>query len=284
MKKVFTILLISISLSSACQNFFTSFYAGLANYQGDLQELPFNPATFRPSYGAGLLYELNSHWLIRFDISAGKLNGDDKYSIKNRRRNLCFTTDLAEFSLGIEYLLLDLYQHRVSPYFFAQAGVFKFSPYYILPNGAKIVLYEIDTEGQGFYKDRKKYKLREFCIPIGGGVQWSIRDGLRVGLVFGFRKTFTDYLDDVSTTYIDKDLLAQNRGSSALAIAYKGNQLPNGLPYPADGTIRGNPTNKDSYYFIGGTLRIRMQNSRTRDQKEEDYMRRKPSIKCPVIF
>ncbi len=282
MKKILTIFFITISTSAVCQNFFTSFYGGLANYTGDLQENPLNPITFRPSYGAGLLYELNSKWLIRFDISAGKITGDDKYSLKNRHRNLSFTSEISEFALGIEYLFLDLYQHRVSPYVFAQAGIFKFSPYYLLPNGGKIVLYEIDTEGQGFYQDRKKYKLRELCIPLGFGTQWAINDGKRLGIVFGFRKTFTDYIDDVSTTYVDKDLLAQNRGSSAIAIAYKGNQLPNGDPYPADGTKRGDPTNKDSYYFVGLTFRIRIETSRTRAAKEPKP--RKPSIDCPLIY
>ncbi|MBU3714265.1 MAG: hypothetical protein FGM46_04880, partial [Ferruginibacter sp.] len=281
MKKLLNILFLLFNLSAFSQNFFTSVYGGMSNYLGDLQENPVNPLTFRPSGGCGFLYELNSKWLLRFDLTTGSLNGDDKYGLKNRARNLSFSTSLTEFAFGVEYIFFDLYENRVSPYVFLQGGVFKFSPYYKLSNGAKIILYEFDTEGQGFYKDRKKYSLRQFCVPFGGGVQWAIKDGLRVGVVVGFRKTFTDYLDDVSTTYIDKDILVQKKGGSALAVAYKGNLVPNGGPYPADGTKRGDPTNNDSYYYIGVTLRFRIQNNRDRNREsdeEEDYMRRKPSL------
>lgn len=282
MKKILTILLLCISTCAICQNFFTSFYAGFANYQGDLQQTPFNPLTFRPSFGAGFLYEINNKLLFRVDFTNGKLTADDKYSIKNRSRNLSFSTNLNEFSLGLEYLFLDLNHYMVSPYVFAQAGIFKFSPYIINRNGIKITLYELDTEGQGFYKDRKKYKLRQICLPLGFGTQWAINDNMRFGIVFGFRKTFTDYLDDVSTTYVDQILLITKRGSTAAEIAYRGDELPNGAQYPPEGTSRGNPANNDSYSFIGLTFRIRLDNSSRWYPKEPKP--KKSSIKCPVIF
>jgi hypothetical protein len=175
--------------------------------------------------------------------------------------------------------LLDLYQYKVSPYVFAGVSVFKFAPYAKDENGYPVSLYELDTEGQGFYDGRKKYKLSQFVIPYGGGVQWAISDNARIGFVIGIRQTFTDYLDDVSKTYVDKNTLIHNRGANAVKYAYRGSELPNAAPYPADGTPRGNPSNKDWYYFSGLTLRVRIPNIRGR--KAQVYRSEKSRVTCP---
>lgn len=282
MKKILSVIFLLFQFSLFGQNFFTGVFGGVANYQGELQTTPFSFTRAKPAYGLNLSYELNAKFLIRFDFTNGRVSGDDKYSVTNRSRNLCFTSNISEFSLGLEYLFLDLYQYKVSPYIFVQGGIFNFSPYYMLPNGAKITLYEFDTEGQGFYQDRKKYNLRQFCLPFGGGVQWAITDNKRIGFIVGFRKTYTDYIDDVSTTYIDKDLLIQKKGVSALPVAYKGDQLPNGDPYPAEGTKRGDPSNNDSYYFAGVVLKFRI--NAKRNKKEPTQKIEKSRVTCPTVF
>ena len=97
----------------------------------------------------------------------------------------------------------------------------------------------------------------------------------------GIRKTNTDYLDDVSTTYVDENLLLQNRGSSAVNLAYKGNLLPYGSPYPAAGTERGNPNDYDVYYFTGASLRFRV-DAKGRKRKTETRPM-KASVDCPKL-
>ena len=144
---------------------------------------------------------------------------------------------------------------------------------------ATLQLIRTLTEGQGFYQGRKKYKLKQFSLPIGGGVQWAITDNFRVGFVVGIRPTFTDYLDDVSTTYIDEDLLRTRRGGVAVNYAYRGDELPDGALYPVDGTQRGNPKNKDWYYFSGLTARIRLQTKSYR--KQRPVKPRRASVACP---
>ena len=66
------------------------------------------------------------------------------------------------------------------------------------------------------------------------------------------RKLFTDYLDDVSTSYADQaDLLAE-KGQLAVNMAYRGDELPGGNPnYPSKGAQRGGAKYKDWYYFLG---------------------------------
>jgi hypothetical protein len=264
------------------QNFFTTVFAGAANYSGDIQDKAFTLIRAKPVWGVGMMFELNPRMLIRADLSLGKLYANDKYSNINQARNLSFNSDITEFSLGFEYVLFDLYEHKVSPYLFTSVGIFKFSPYVEASNGSRIILSELDTEGQGFYPGRTKYNLRQFCIPFGGGLQWALSDNKRIAFVIGIRKTFTDYLDDISTTYIDENLLRQKKGSQAVQFAYRGDELTNGSPYPRDGAIRGNPENKDWYYFTGVSMRFRMGGKKK--VKEPSVKIRRGSIPCPKPF
>jgi len=78
----------------------------------------------------------------------------------------------------------------------------------------------------------------------------------RIALELGIRKTNTDFLDDVRTTYVDANLLVQNKGSTSQRLAFWGDELNNSLSYPRDGAIRGNPNNKDWYLFTGLSYRV----------------------------
>ena len=263
-------------------HFYTGFFAGLGNYKGDLGNTTFLPKNANAVFGLSALFEINHRMLIRAEINNGKVSGSDKYDIKTRSRNLSFTSKVTEFALLFEYVLFDLYEYKVSPYFFTGIATFKFSPYTKNKNGDIVFLAEQSTEGQGFYKDRKDYKLNQIAIPFGGGVQWALSPNKRLAVEIGLRKTSTDYLDDVSTTYIDPVLLARERGSTAVSLAYRGQELPNGNPYPADGSIRGNPDNNDWYIFTGLSLRISLQPKGR--QRIYQYKPKTARTSCPTVF
>jgi hypothetical protein len=96
-------------------------------------------------------------------------------------------------------------------------------------------------------------------IPIGGGVKLNLSENINVGIEIGLRKLFTDYLDDVSTNYVDENLLFANRGSKAVELAYRGDEIKNGImQYPEAGKQRGSPKAKDLYYFTLVTLSFRL--------------------------
>ena len=59
------------------------------------------------------------------------------------------------------------------------------------------------TEGQGTttFPDRKKYSLIQFSAALGGGVKIAVSNSFNIIFEYSTRKTFTDYLDDVSTTF-----------------------------------------------------------------------------------
>ncbi len=276
-------LFLGVALPAFSQShFFTSIFGGISSYRGDLGGGALTASSSRPAFGLGTVFELNHRMLIRAEMNYGKVNGSDKYDLKTSSRNLSFTSKITEFSLLFEYLLFDLYEYKVSPYFFVGVGTFKFSPYTTNKTGQRVFLAEQSTEGQGFYQNRKDYKLQQLALPFGGGVQWSLSPNKRLALEMGIRKTFTDYLDDVSTTYIDPVLLAQKRGGTAVTMAYRAAELPNAPPYPAEGSIRGNPRNKDYYLFTGLSFRISLQPKGRK--RVYTFRARKPITTCPRVF
>lgn len=280
------ILLLSITLSSTGQSFYANIQAGVMGYQGELSLPPLNVKDIHPSGGIGLVYEFHPKFSVRGDFLYGAISGDDKFSIIHKKRRLTFNSEIFEFSLSFEYTPVNLYEHDISPFFFLGISRFKFSPFVKAENGSKIILYELSTEGQGFYKDRKPYNLRQFNIPFGGGFMWVISNRFRLGITGGIRKTFTDYLDDVSTTYIDQNLLQQKRGLTAVRYAFRGNEADPTVPYPGDGAMRGNPETKDWYYFCGINLRLRIAEPRGRERsyKYHPPKFKKGNVRCPVVF
>ncbi len=228
-------------------------YAGLANYQGDLQAKKFSFSPAKPALGLGLTFELTPKINVRGAFSYMQLQGGDNLeggNKSNQLRNLSFNTRILEAQVAAEYHLFDLDYRSFSPYFFAGIGLFQFNPWIKDETGEKIFLQNLGTEGQGLaeYPDRQEYKLIQFAIPFGGGIKTAISPRLQLGVELGFRKLFTDYLDDVSTTYADSATLAAGNGLLAMEYAYRGDELGGGNSYPAEGAQRGNPKNKDWYY------------------------------------
>ena len=155
----------------------------------------------------------------------------------------------------MQYYITPLADHALTPYVFAGVAIYHFNPYTYDTSGSKVYLKSLSTEGEGFVPGRNNYNLTQFAVPIGAGVKLSLTDKINVGLEVGFRKLFTDYLDDVSTTYVDQSLLLVNRGAKAVELAYRGDELKNGsLQYPAAGMQSGSAKNKDLYYFTGLTF------------------------------
>ena len=124
--------------------------------------------------------------------------------------------------------------------------------------GNKVFLQPLGTEGQGFFMDRQKYNLTSFALPFGGGIKFSLSENVKVRVEVGLRKTFTDYLDDVSSTYADEAQLLLNNGARAVDLAFRGDENKGGLVYPPANTQRGNPGNLDWYYFTGVGVSFRL--------------------------
>lgn len=253
----FGLLLFSIQSFS---QFSLNLYAGPSNYYGDLQTKKLTFSQANVVIGAGTTFNLTSKWLIRGDYFYTTLEADDKKGAYPLR-NLNFKTRIQELDLVAEYNLFDLEENKLTPYVFAGLGVFRFSPYTTDSAYGRVYLSGLSTEGQGLpqYPDRKPYKKVQLNIPVGGGLKWNVSSNMQFGLEYGLRALFTDYLDDVSTTYVDEDVLLNARGPVAVALSYRGDELgESARTYPADQTFRAGNKRNDFYYFGLARLVIRM--------------------------
>jgi opacity protein-like surface antigen len=238
-------------------------FGGLAAYQGDLTDKIFPKKVTNGVIGVSVNYELTEQFMIRGGFNHSIVGGADRFSEDDslRARNLAFETRLTEFSVIGEYYLFNLYDQKFSPYVFAGLAVYHFNPYAYDSQKEKVFLKPLSTEGEGLsqYPDRKSYALTQLAIPFGAGVKYAFTDNLRLGLELGMRKLFTDYFDDVSTTYVDPNDLLAAKGQLAVDMSYRGDELPGGNQvYPSKGAQRGGATHKDWYYFFGLHLTYRL--------------------------
>jgi len=230
-------------------------FGGFSNYIGDMQHRPYTTKEANGSFGLGLQYDLSAHFSLLTNFTYGKVSASDAQDNKtnNRARNLSFESKITEWNVLAEYNLFDLSEHRLTPYVFAGVALFHFDPYAFDSLGHKVYLHILSTEGEGLpqYPNRKPYSLTQFAIPFGGGIKFRISQGVTLAYEIGLRKTFTDYLDDLSTNYVDRTILLQDRGPKAVEMAYRGGELKGGAPYPNSGAYRGSPNHKDFYYMSG---------------------------------
>ncbi len=216
-----------------------------------------------------------AEWLgLRVAANHGVLEGYDSLirdkgnaETYRKTRNLQFKSPLFEAYAAIEFyptVFFEKYdglQGKLRPYGVIGAGVFKFRPQgkYYAPDGSSrwVDLQPLRLEGQGMaeYPTRKEYKLSSLEIPIGGGVKYYIKENMYVGFEIMHRKSFTDYVDDVSTNYIDNTLFANyltpEQAAMANQLYYRENFVPYGpqssnAPYLNE--QRGNPKQNDSFF------------------------------------
>lgn len=224
-------------------------FLGVAYYTGDL-----NPTHhFRlaqPALGGVYRYTFNPRISSRINLLYGTIRADDQKSDDplQLERRLHFRSRVIELSGQIEfnfqpYLLGD--EHRAfSPYMFLGFGAFNFDPQAQIQN-EWVRLQPIGTEGQGTDEtDKKNYRLTQFSVPFGAGVKAHVAKRMGITFEWGMRKTFTDYLDDVSTVYVDPVFLTPQAAV-----------LSNRSRFPGiTGGQRGNSLTKDWYNFTGVIL------------------------------
>ncbi len=250
MKKIF-LAFCCLPFIAAAQNFYFSGRLGIANYQGDLKAKAISLSQAKLLASVGARYDLSEHITARSYLTLTSLRADDKKgTTAMQQRNLNFKTKIFDWELTAQYSLFNLNDRWWTPYIFAGIGIFHFKPY------TKDTSGKLSTEGEGFVPGAKNYKLTQFSIPFGLGAEYSLNEDMRIGIEFGYRKIFTDYLDDVSNVYVDQTSLFNARGQKSIDLAYRGYEVKAG-PYPAAGISRGNPKNKDGFYYVAITYTVR---------------------------
>lgn len=272
---------------------------GPSNFLGDLGGNAGKGTTFlkdnniqmtKFTVGAFISYHPSEFLSFRFSINKGSLEGDDaiikgkggmEETRKNRNSN--FRSKFTEASIMAEVYPTAFIEYdptdnlrKLRPYVTIGIGAFKFNPQGQDPlTGEWVNLQPLRTEGQGFaeYPTRKEYKLTSMNIPVGVGVKYFMSENLNVSFEIVHRKTFTDYVDDVSTTYADPALFYNYMPAAQAQLAERmANKSINNV-YGA-GDKRGTATNNDAYYTAQFKLGFRLGNNN----------RYRNSTNCPIRF
>jgi hypothetical protein len=239
---------------------YLGFFVGKMNYQGDLNPNSFTFSHSKLTTAFTIRQSLNRWISLKGGFAIGHIDAADRYNRDYLKpRNLSFNTTIKEASLSIETSLLDLSTTHFTPYVFGGVSLYHFNPWAYDKDGKKTFLQPLSTEGQGLsqFPKQKPYKLTQLALGFGAGARYEISDNMNIGVEFSQRKTFTDYLDDVSSIYVDRNTLLQAKGAKAVEMAYRGNQLPGGQAYPNHGEQRGTPSEMDWYYFFGINFEIK---------------------------
>ena len=173
------------------------------------------------------------------------LSADDQYTSAERgERNLHVKTDVVEFNTMFEFSVPAKVPVFGNIYANVGAGMIYFEPKAEL-NGVTYKLRPLGTEGQNYKPGMSQYSRFTPIIPFSLGKRFYFPNGQSLAMEVGMRKTFTDYLDDVSTVYADPAQVAEHGGAAAGALS---DRSDNGF---AIGSQRGDSRDMDNYFIIG---------------------------------
>jgi hypothetical protein len=258
------ILLLSAAISSQAQFRYGYFSVGVSggstNYLGDLDD-DFTFRFTKAGVGADVKYRLNPFMSFRMGFFHGWARAADSVSgsFARNRRNLHFRTQISEVNAVVVFDFVPNdrrfnYRPKYVPYVFGGVSIFRFNPEAQL-GGQWIPLQPLGTEGQqtGLPQYPEPYSLVQLAVPMGAGVRFALTDLIDLEVETGFRKTFTDYLDDVSGEYVQaNDRIAMS--STALNLmdridrsVYPEREFPLGA-LEVNG-IRGDNTQTDWYIY-----------------------------------
>jgi hypothetical protein len=248
---------------------------GASHYFGDI-----NPdySVSSPSSSASIFYRYNLSRYIAFKFAGSYANigSDDKFSsdIYQKTRNLNFRNNIYEVGAFFEFSFFEFnvqdFEHRFTPYVTIGLAAFHHDPFTYY-DGRKIRLQPLGTEGQNYetYQDRK-YKNNIVAFPFGLGVKYWMARGITFHVEVVQRSTATDYLDDVSTTYVGKekfiDLEPSPYPTPAEILQDRSVEI-NGTEFGKAGRQRGVSTTRDKYMLLQLGFSFRL-----------------PTYKCPDEF
>lgn len=245
LKPITLFLIICLASSLQAQQLEIGLMRGIATYSGDISHVE-NLAIgdIRSSFGIFARWKTASPLAVRAGITLANISAEDAKSPDQTARNLHFFSPILEFQAVGEYHFANK-NPKFSPYVFGGVAAFYFNPQAEFEDDY-VELQPIGTEGQGLVGYEALYQKWQIAIPMGVGMQWYFNTKLSVGLELGIRKTFTDYLDDVSGLYPEFDAISND--PTRVALSYRGVGANNRFP---SGAERGS-NNGDDWYWIGG--------------------------------
>ena len=230
----------------------------------------------RPMIHLGARYKVLEVLSVKSAMSYGWISGNDNTTndVFRSHRNLSFRSPIVEWSTQAEYSLIKekighkynlrrvrgLKNLKINIYIFAGIAGFWFNPKAEV-NGAWVPLQPLGTEGQGKMPSRELYSRVSVSVPMGIGFKYGISRKWSIGIEYGYRKTFTDYIDDVSLTYVDASYF-DNEVTSVLADPSVKPLDGSRDSWTAPGQQRGDSMDKDSYMFAIFSLAYKLRTGR----------------------
>ncbi len=257
------VIALSFSTGSYAQMYFETVQKGEfgltiggAHYFGDLNT---RAAFNRPKPAAGIFFrkQFGNYVSARISGHFAQLGYSDTYS-KNeyqRLRNLSFNTNIYEVAIQGDFNFFKFLPQdparNFTPYVTLGVGIVNFDPYAYL-DGQKYFLRPLGTEGQTTgYNGRSPYSTTAVVIPFGVGIKYNLTEKVNISFEVAHRFTFTDYLDDVSTTYAGIGRFQSGPNgtlSESQLLQDRSYELTkNGNPYFVEGNQRGFSKQKDQY-------------------------------------
>ncbi len=266
----------------------TLFFGDLGGSQGGRKDgfFDYDVESMRGNTSFGLKFNFTNRISLRSDICYAQVVGGDAFSGDPGRfkRNLSFRSDIFELSLTPEFVIYNLSKlgrkktATSELYGFAGFGMLRFNPQAEI-NGVWYDLQPLGTEGQGLKSGTKLYNLQSWVVPFGVGYRKNIGRKTYVGIELSMRKSFTDYIDDVSTSYYSPDALLEERGeASALLSDRTIGESAN------TGANRGNSSNNDNYSFVQVTFSRSIGKQDANSSKMGKFFAKfKTRDKCPAF-
>jgi hypothetical protein len=219
--------------------------SGIAYYKGDLVD-PKELGILKPNIAIGAEFFMAPRISVRAGLTWFQMAGSDAKANDDRvERNLHFRASSLELSATGAVNLIPtgarFYQRaRINLHAWAGLGALYFNPK-AKYQGDWVALRPLETEN-------KSYSRFQVVIPFGLGVRIKVDPFFNVLIEGGYRKTFTDHLDDVSVKrYPEASLL---KSDLSRALSDRRPEIGTQPSSPSKVGKRGNPTDDDGY-FIG---------------------------------
>lgn len=248
------VLLIALSFQNdlCAQRHELGFSGGLTNYFGDLNRR----LRISPEIGFGqFIYKSNRTKFISFgsSLSFAQFGFSDLGSISEweQNRNASFHTQLFELSAFSEWCFFPMDKTGktdfVTPYFKVGAGLSSYKVY-DRKGPDKTLLTDLYTEGQVLTSEEPSTST--LFMLYGLGIKFGLGKYVSFGLECSWRKTASDYLDDISTYYPDEDEIRRVYGiAGENTLAFSNTTIDQSIDMQM--RQRGNATKKDDYLFFG---------------------------------
>ncbi len=259
---VFTLLaLFGFSVTKA-QTYFTKTEVGLSlgcsQYFGDLND-SYGFKTISGAYGIYARRHINPYISVKLVANYTHVSYDDKFNsdLYSKQRNLNFQSNIFEVAFQSEFNFFSFItgdkEHRITPYLTGGIGGFYYNPYTVF-KGQEYDLRPLGTEGQNVGYKSRKYTNFAPCFPLGVGVKFWLKGGVNMTIEVADRLTLTDYMDDVSTTYVGANKFLVTTNSPGYALQDRSVELNSTNPLGRKDKQRGNTASSDQYMMAMVTM------------------------------